>query len=357
MKPQIHQIIPVLDERDAIGNYAVEIQKLLVAWGHESKIFVWRKQSSQGDGCCHYSQYRQYSGPDNILICHYAISSPVFDYFLHCPDRKMMIYHNITPAHFFRGINDETYFLTKEGRVVLKQAVGKIDLALGVSPFNQRELEEIGFSNPGVLPLLIDFEQFDGAGDEATIEKYSDGKKNLLFVGRILPNKKQEDLIRLFYYYKRYFNPDSRLILVGTASHAPGYHAILEKLVDQLGVEDVVFAGSVPQAELKAYFKLADFFVCMSEHEGFCVPLIEAMYQELPVMAFASSAVPETLGDGGVLIDAKDFLRSAALLNELMNDHEAQAALIEKQKRRLDDFSREKIERKLKQYIDQLIGT
>ena len=357
MKPQIHQIIPVLDERDAIGNYAVEIQKLLLSWGHESKIFVWRKQSGQGDGCCHYSQYGQYSGPDNILICHYAISSPVFEYFLRCPDRKMMIYHNITPAQFFRGINDETYFLTKEGRAALKRAGDKIDLVLGVSPFNCRELEEIGFSNAGVLPLLIDFEQFDGASDDATIEKYSDGKKNLLFVGRILPNKKQEDLIRLFYYYKTYFNPDSRLILVGTASHAPQYQAILEELVEELGIEDVVFAGSVPQAELKAYFKLADFFVCMSEHEGFCVPLLEAMYHEVPVMGFASSAIPETLGDGGVLIDNKDLLRSAALLNELMNDQEAIAAVIEKQRRRLDDFSREKVERKLKHYIDQLIGT
>ena len=357
MKPQIHQIIPVLDQRDAIGNYAVEIQKLLTAWGHESKIFVWRKQSGQGDNCRHYSQYSRFSDPDNILICHYAISSPVFDYFLRCPDRKMMIYHNITPAHFFRGINDETYFLTKEGRAVLKQAVGKIDLALGVSPFNRRELEAIGFSNPGVLPLLIDFEQFDGGADGAVIEKQSDGKKNLLFVGRILPNKKQEDLIRLFYYYKTYFNPDSRLILVGTWSHAPKYHAILEKLVDELGVANVVFTGSVPQAELKAYFKLADFFVCMSEHEGFCVPLIEAMYQNLPVLAFASSAVPETVGDGGVLIDTKDFLRAAALLHELMNDQEARAALIEKQNLRLADFSREKVELKLKQYIDQLIGT
>lgn len=356
MKPQIHQIAPVLDGRDAIGNYVCEIQKLLVKWGYDSKIFVWRKQAGQGKRCYHYSKHKEFSSPENVLICHYAISSPIFEYFLSCSDRKIMIYHNITPPEYFRGINDEPYFLTKQGRAALRRAGKIVDLALGVSPFNQRELTEAGFSQAKVLPLLIDFDLFKKPATEAIVEEYSDGKTNLLFVGRILPNKKQEDIIRVFYYYKRYFNAESRLFLVGTAGHAPKYQRILEKLVERLELDDVIFTGSVPQEELQAYFKLADLFLCMSEHEGFCVPLLEAMYLDVPVLAYASSAIPETLGESGILVQEKDCFRIAALIDAVLKDEPLRRKILKKQRRRLEFFRREDVGNMLKEYIEQITG-
>lgn len=356
MKPQIHQIVPVLDERDAIGNYVCEIQKLLIKWGYESKIFVWRKQSGQGNRCYHYSKHEKFSAPDNILICHYAISSPVFEHFLGCSDRKIMIYHNITPPEFFRGINDELYFLTKDGRAALRQAEKTIDLALGVSPFNQRELIEAGYPHAKVLPLIIDFELFDRPADQEVVDKYNDGKKNFLFVGRILPNKKQEDVIRCFYYYHNYIDPNSRLFLVGTAAQSPKYRVILERLVENLELDDVIFTASVPHGELLAYFKLADVFLCMSEHEGFCVPLLEAMYLNVPVVAYASSAIPETLGEGGVVVEEKDFAKTATLIDAVLEDEQLQQTILKKQRERLEYFRRENVENMLKQYIEQLTG-
>ena len=354
--PQIHQIAPVLDEYDAISNYTREIQKLLVQWGYDSKIYVWRKQRGQGRLCCHYSRHREVSSPDNVLICHYGISSPIFDYFLSCSDRKIMIYHNVTPSEYFRGINDEPYFLTKQGRAALWRADKNIDLALADSTFNQRELIEAGFSNAKVLPLIIDYKLFDRPANEDILKKYDDGKTNLLFVGRILPNKKQEDLIRIFYYYKHYFNPKSRLFLVGTETHAPKYQRILEELVKRLQLDDVIFTGGVPQDELKAYFSLANLFLCMSEHEGFCVPLVEAMYLDVPILSYSSSAIPETLGDSGVLVNNKDYPKIAALINEILNDDDVIKSIVAKQRRRVEDFRPEKVEKMLKNYIEEIIG-
>jgi len=269
----------------------------------------------------------------------------------------MMIYHNITPPEYFRGINDGTYFLTREGRAALKRAGKNIDLVLAVSPFNQRELIEAGFAQAKVLPLLIDFEQFDQPADDNTVVAYNDGKKNLLFVGRILPNKKQEDIIRVFYYYKRFLNPESRLFLVGTPDHAPAYQSILEELVEKLELDDVVFAGSVSQPLLQSYFKTADLFLCMSEHEGFCVPLLEAMYKDLPVLAYASSAVVETLSGASVLVREKQYLKIAALIDVIMNDTDIRQSIITGQQRRLRQFRRDEVEKQLKQYIEQLTGT
>ena len=124
---------------------------------------------------------------------------------------------------------------------------------------------------------------------------YDDDYVNILFTGRVVPNKKQEDVIEAFYYYKRFIQPKSRLILVGSFAGIDKYHDQLEAYVNKLGLEDVIFTGQIKFDEILAYYQLADLFLCMSEHEGFCVPIVEAMYFNVPVIARDTSAIAWTL--------------------------------------------------------------
>ena len=162
-----------------------------------------------------YREYKDWSSPENVVIFHFSIGSPVSKLFFRVPDRKIMIYHNITPHEYFvdahRVLARECY----KGRLEINLFVDKVDLAVGDSDFNRRELEAVGYKRTGVLPILMNFAKFDGRPDPVTERIFDNGKTTILFVGRIIPNKKFEDVIKIFYFYKKYFNPDSQLILAG----------------------------------------------------------------------------------------------------------------------------------------------
>jgi glycosyltransferase involved in cell wall biosynthesis len=337
-RPEIHQFLPVLDAGDAIGNEVKQIQRLLRGAGYTSEIFVWRAGKGQKSFCRHYSRHRARSSPANVMLYHFSVCCPITAYFAQAPDRKVMRYHNITPAAFFMGVDQEVYYITKKGRRELAQLASVVELALPVSDYNGRELHEAGYRRVETAPLVVDYNAFDAAPDADVLRRYDDGWTNLLFVGRLSPNKKQEDLIRMFYYYKR-INPRSRLFLVGSARQVPRYRQLLGELVARLGLRDVVLSGGVSHAALVAYYRLASAFVCLSEHEGFCVPLVEAMRFGLPVIAYDSSAVAETLGRAGVLVHEKRHEAIAELVHCVVEDEALRADLIEKQKRRLEAYA------------------
>ena len=174
------------------------------------------------------------------------------------------------------------------------------------------------------------------------MRRFGDGRTNIIFVGRIAPNKRQEDVIRAFYFYKQ-LDPDARLILAGSQTGFENYADRLRDYADKLGLRDVLFTGHVSFPELLAYYRTATAFLCMSEHEGFCVPLVESMYFNVPIAARKAAAVPDTLGGSGLLLEDNDPLVAAKAVERLVRDKKLRDDVIQDQRRRLADFSYSRI--------------
>jgi glycosyltransferase involved in cell wall biosynthesis len=351
---EIHQFATSLTYGDAISDEMLEIQKVLREKGYTSEIFTRFCEPRMAKFAKNFKEYTRFSSSDNVVIFHFSIGSPVSKMFFRIPDRRIMIYHNITPHEFFldshRILSRECY----KGRLEIKLFSSKVDLALGDSEYNRRELESLGYARTGVLPLLIDFAKFDGRIDPVVHRIYDNGKFTILFVGRVIPNKKFEDVIKTFSVYKKYFNPESQLLLAGDFRGMERYLAALEMLVYELELSDVHFTGRVDFAELLAFFRLADVYLSMSEHEGFGVPLIESFYLGLPVVGYAAGAVEETMNGGGVLIREKDFVRTASLLDGLKRDESLRKRVVRSQKKALEKFSRENVSRILLSHIKKV---
>jgi len=331
---KIHQILPSITPGDAIGNEVLLMRDLLRSWGYESDIFA--QHIHPGVQARPYKEYELESSPQNLLIYHFSIGSEISNFIKGLPDRKIMIYHNITPPHFFRGINDNLMFLLDEGRKELGSLSREFDLALADSEYNRIELERAGYPETGLLPLLIDFSKYQSFNPDI-VEKYSDDRVNILFVGRISPNKKHEDIIKTFYYYKC-INPKARLLLPGGYDGCELYFQSLRSLVQRLGLSDVYFLEKVPFKDLVSYYMVSDVFLCMSEHEGFNVPLVESMFFDVPIIAYNSSAIPYTLGDAGILVKSKRYVEIAELINLIVGDPDIRGKLVHRQKERFQAF-------------------
>ena len=349
---QIHQILPTLSPGDAIGNEVRLMQSLFREWGYISHIFA---ENIHPETTAFYvKEYEKYSNKDNILIYHYSIGSDITEFFKTLPDRKILIYHNITPPEYFIGINEVLYKLLKDGRDSLPSLIPNVELAIGDSEFNRQELETMGFRRTAVLPILIDFDTYQRF-NTSLIKKYTLDYVNLLFVGRISPNKKQEDILKIFYYYK-IINPKSRLFLVGGFNGCERYVDQLHDIVKKLQLSDVFFTGSVSFEDLISYYKISDVFLCMSEHEGFCVPLVESMFFNIPIIAYNSTAVPHTLDNSGILVKEKKYDEIAELINFITEDNNLKKKIIERQKERLKSFEIDEIKNKLKIILNEVIS-
>jgi glycosyltransferase involved in cell wall biosynthesis len=187
------------------------------------------------------------------------------------------------------------------------------------------------------------------------LHMFDDDKTNFLFVGRVLPNKRFEDLIKVFCIYQRYIDPDSRLLLVGESHGFERYFDALMRLVDDLALEDVVFTGHVDTDDLVAYYMVADVFLSMSEHEGFCAPLLEAFRSGLPVMAFDAGAVAETLGGAGVLVREKRFEEIAEMAHLLVHDENLRRQVVQRQFEALDGMESRDEESMLMGFVKQVL--
>jgi glycosyltransferase involved in cell wall biosynthesis len=351
---EIHQFATSLTYGDAISDEMMEIQKILREKGYVSEIFTKFYEPRMARFARDYREYKKISSPQNVVIFHFSIGSPVSKMFFRIPDRKIMIYHNITPHDFFvdyqRILSRECY----KGRLEIKLFVGKVDLGLGDSGFNRRELKEVGFSNTGVLPLLLNFSKFDEEGDPVTHRVFSNGKATILFVGRVIPNKKFEDVIKVFYFYKKYFNPNSQLLLVGDYRGMERYFDVLQNLIGRLKLTDVHFTGHVEFSELVSFYRLAHIYLSMSEHEGFGVPLLESFYMRVPVVAYAAGAVEETMNRGGVLLSKKDFSRTAVLMDMINRDSQLKEKIIASQLEALRKYRKERVSQILLNHIERV---
>ncbi|MEW6369111.1 MAG: glycosyltransferase family 4 protein [Acidobacteriota bacterium] len=350
---QVHQILTALSYGDAIGDDTLAIQRILREAGYESDIFCQLYHPRMANFVRKYEDYPKISSPEHVVVFHFSIGSPVSHMVPHLPDRKILIYHNITPMHFFLDTNLVLARLCHSGRKELRAFADRVDLALGDSEYNRRELEELGFARTGVLPIIMDFSKFDRPSPTPR-RLHGDDGYTFLFVGRVIPNKKIEDVIRVFHLYQRHINPQCRVFIVGDHRGFERYYWSLKDFVHQLGVRKVVFSGHVTNEEIAAYYRMSDVFLCMSEHEGFCVPLIEAFHFDMPVIAFASSAVPYTLRDAGVLFDDKDFAAMAEMAELLRIDSGFREQVLQGQREVLADYHPSNTGRMLIDFIEQV---
>lgn len=351
---KIIQVLRNLSYGDAIGNDVLAIKKALTKMGYQNTI------------CAEYIDHRLPKNtaypvnrlltvePDDIVLYHLSTGTDLNYTFAELPCRKIVRYHNITPPHFFHGYSQAAEDSCKDGLKAAAEIADRVDYCLAASEFNKQDLIRMGYKQRiDVLPILIPFSDYNKVPDHNTIKRYSDGKVNFLFTGRVAPNKKHEDIIQIFYHYKRYINRNSRLFLVGGYAEKDRYYQKLLQYVKDLRLKDVIFSGHIQFNQILSYYRLADLYVCMSEHEGFCVPLVEAMYFEKPILAYGSTAVPETLGGGGVLLHEKDPKVGALMAERILNDNELHMQIIKNQQERLRDFTYDSTYMLLKKYITE----
>lgn len=333
---QVHQMLAALSYGDAIGNEALRIQQILRADGFDSEIFAESVHPEMAGRARKLWDYRAVSSPENLLILHFSIGAGVSTFAYHLPDPILLVYHNITPARWFQTFHPHLAGLCYHGRRELQAFVPRVRLAVGDSEFNRAELEAVGFHPTGVLPLLLDQERLDRPPNEVVVEMFDDEKVNFLFVGRVIPNKCFHDLIKVFAFYQKFIDRNSRLLLVGEWVGFEKYYEALVRMVDDLELKDVVFTGHVEDDDLVAYYQVADLFLCLSEHEGYCVPLVEAFRFGVPVMAADAGAVPDTLAGAGVLIRQKRIDEIALMAHAIVTDQELSGKIVQAQDRVID---------------------
>ncbi len=336
---RVDQLVPAYHRGDAIGDTALHMRDFLRSKGFIADIYCLdRDKGLEGEGLP-FAEFPP-AGKGDVTILHFALPSPLTAGLARQAGRKVIVYHNITPERFFAPHSAEMARICRVGREELASLVPSVDLALADSEYNRRELADLGFPRTDVLPLFIDFRKYDTPASDFVRGLYRDGRVNILFVGRIAPNKRIEDLIKVVFYYKKYISPLVRLIVVGKTSSLPKYFESLVRLADEfyLKPEEIAFTGHVPDEEMFALYKASDVFLSMSEHEGFCLPLVESMLFDLPIVAYDAAAVPFTLDGSGVLVGTKRPDLVAELVARVAGSAELRQRIVEGQKRRLERF-------------------
>lgn len=359
MPQAIHQFVAGFATGDAISNSARMMRDVFLSWGKASWIFC-DKKNVVADKKSAIRDLRDANAvikPSDIAILHLSIGHPVNSLFasLHC--RKVIVYHNITPSRYFQLISPPVAAVLESGRDDLKKLNSCADLNLAVSAYNAAEMTEAGYRDVGVLPLPIDVNSLTHGGcDPHTIERYRDGAFNILFVGRFVPNKKLEDLVKVLYYLNG-IEPNVRLIHVGsTSGPSEAYFNLVKAAAMTLGLQNVSFQSSVPQGMLNAFYSCASAFLCMSEHEGFCAPLVEAMINHVPVFAMATSAIPETLGGAGVLFQPPaDYMLIAETIAEVLHNDALRSAIVARQDARVEAMRNRDLAAELRSVLSPLI--
>lgn len=350
----VNQWIPAAHRGDAVGDNARGLRALLRRLGHQSDIFALTIDDDLvGD-------VRPWGGTDarggDVTILHFAMPSPLTAAFGTLPGARVLCYHNVTPPEFFAPYRPEFAALLAQGRLELAKLAPSFPHAVGDSTFNAEELAAAGFREPGVLPIAVGPEPWAEPADPAWMERLQDGARNVLFVGRVVPNKRHEHLIGMLAHLLA-FEPRARLVLAGPEAPDDPYASCLRLLAVRLGVaERVLFTGALTAAELQACYRSAHLFVSLSEHEGFGVPLVEAMWFDVPVVAFAAAAVPETLGDAGLRLREKRLPELAVLAARVLADPSLRERLLQGQRRRREAFRFSALEPRYEAWLERAFG-
>lgn len=354
---KIIQFLPTLAYGDAIGNDTFALRDYMESLGYETAIYAESVLPPLSQKEAYSTDKMPKLNPEDIAIYHLSTGTELTYKFARLNCKKVVIYHNITPPSFFGIYNDTIRRINEWGMEGVRFLADKVDYCIADSDYNRQELIDFGYRCPiDVIPILIPFSDYEKEADETVINQYQDGKTNILFTGRIVPNKNFEDVIRTFACYKKYYDKTARLFLVGNPQNTPVYYEMLKTYIRDIDVKDVCFTGHIRFSQILAYFRIADIFLCMSKHEGFCVPLVEAMYFDIPIVAASTSAIPYTLGGSGILLDEMNPLCAAGMMDRLMKDMQLKENVLFNQRCRLQDFSYETVTEQFKEILERIIG-
>lgn len=353
---KIIQLVKNISYGDAISNDILALDKIIKKRGNETQIYSQEIDSRISKNLV--KSFNELSvNKEDLILFHVGCASNLTQWIKNVECKKILIYHNITPPEFFEGYNPKAQKTCLAGIQQIADLKDCFDMALVCSDFSKNDLIKMGYSCPvKILPILIPFDDYKKEPSKEFIKKFDDDFTNIIFVGRIVPNKKYEDIIRAFDLYQKKYNLKSRLFITGNPDSAPSYDLELKAYVRKLGTRNVVFTGHTKFNEILAVYNLADLFLCMSEHEGFCVPLVEAMFFNIPIVAYSSSAVPDTLNGSGFLIEEKNPELTAGIINKIITDKNLKNLILKNQQERLNDFSQEKVENSFWSLIQDFIS-
>lgn len=349
--PRIAQMVLNVSIADAITHHVLMIDDALREAGASAGVFCENAHPDLAERAQSYTRFDDTS-VDAVLF-HFSIGSRIAAAFAAARCRRAIVYHNITPPEFFDGINGRVAAALRAGRDELRALVGRVDLALGVSEFNRGELAALGFARTGVLPIAVPNELASVTPDAEWLARAAGKGPVLLHVGRLAPNKRYEDLLRILAHVQAH-EPRAELWLVGTDRDTETYSMALLDMARDLGLEGVIMLGQVSPPALAACYRVAAAYVCASAHEGFCVPLVEAMHFDVPVVAFAAGGIGETLGGAGVLLAERRCDWAAAAVTLLHRDREVRAAVVARQRERVAAFSTERFRALLWEHVSPL---
>jgi glycosyltransferase involved in cell wall biosynthesis len=341
----VHQILSGAGPVDAVTGQALAYRRLFAAWGWGGRDYAVSIDRRIAGALAPLAGLDP--GADDVLLIHYSAYAPKLAGVLERRNPKLLVYHNVTPARWFWDFEPTIAVHCSLGRRQLPDFVAAVDLAAGVSRFNTAELVAAGAERTAVIPIL-----FSPPGESAAGPGRGPGDPpTILFVGRLTPHKRQDELIGAFSLYRRHRRPDARLVLVGEPLTA-GYGRSLVALAERLAPGGVSFRSGIAAAELWRCYQEAAVFVCLSEHEGFCVPLLEAFHFGVPVVGRPSGGVAEVAGDAAVLTDDPDLGLIAELIHAAVEDAELRAELQARGRRRLADYAPEATAAKLRAAVE-----
>ena len=318
---EVHQLVSSIAVGDAVSNAALSLQSLLRKEGFKSEIFAEQVDSEYTERCLHLGNYPFIDSPENILIAHYSIASMGMVTLPFFKARKILFYHNVTPYEYWLNINPLAAFHCLRGKSDLAEIIPFVHYGVAFSEFSLQDLRKRGLQRTAWLPLQINVDRLQLPADPVTLQAFGGKEKKVLVVGRIAPNKKVEDAIQIGSLLR-----NVKLIIVGTSRDAlPYYLAVREAAKEQKTKCD--FLGLITQEDLNALYRIADALLVVSEHEGFCVPILEAFHFKVPVVAYAAGAVPETANGGALLFDDKKPEIVAALIQKVLSDKELRNSL------------------------------
>ncbi len=357
---RVDQVIPSLASRDAIGVSTLNLRDGLRAVGIDSDVFYGNSTpdvAHEGRPVIELGR----AGRDRWLLYQASIGSPVYDILAARGEPKLVNYHNITPAALLRDWEPAVAYEAALGRTQLARLAPQSRLAVADSAFNESELQALGYGETAVVPLLIDMHVKSEEPDPELAaalarRKERAGGCDLLYVGKISPHKAPHDLVKMLDVLRRVDDPAARLHLVGSPL-GETYEPALRAFIDELGLNAAVnLAGSVSGAELEAYFRAADVFVLASDHEGFCVPLAEAMGHGVPIVAYGVTAVPETVDGAGLMLDDKSPVPFAAAVARVLRDATLRAVLVRAGRERAAGFDLEASRARFVSLVRQAVG-